>query len=752
MDEQKPGKRAFIFSILTGIIILILSLYGHDLLKRRSGLPEEIDRKILVRIDETEIRTDRDEEFALALKRPGESADFVLKTPAGTVDKKTLPFVRYYAHTVFPLIYLLIGLACISIGLIAFILRPHDPKARIYYWLSLAFGSAMTISGEFYCLGRAWTTFLPGVLFIWGYALTAPLLLAFSLAFGGSARRVRNLPIFLPAVVIAGAQTAAYLYAFLAPSIAVFRAYNSAYVFFRIYFFLYAALSIVFLVRAARRNTDRETRAQIQWIFFGLIAGMLPFLFLYQVPTILGLAPLIPEEISVVFFLGIPITFFVAIVKYKLMHIELVINRSLVYSILTIFTVGIYMAFIELTQRLLSGGLGVRRFAVSAVGVLLAAIVFHPAQQRIQQIIDKAFFRQSYDYRKAFVDFNEKARGLFDRDALLECFQREVLRVLPLESLRIGPLAEEPVSPGGPLPGREGDFLLPLTIEPGRGPEHLSFGRKKAGSPYTPEDRELLRLMSGELQVNLDRIRLQEEVITERASREKLDELNRLKTEFVSTVSHELRTPLASLQSLAELLQSGKVKDRDQADKYFDLMAAESSRLSRFLHNVLDYGKIEQGLKTYHFRPAILQDILRESADVFRPLLEKRGFRFELKLPRDPVRLDVDADAVEQAVINLIDNAMKYSGREKFVAVELVTGDRTWNVHVRDRGLGIPAADKDRIFETFFRSAQADRLCPEGAGLGLKIIRHIMDAHGGDIEVESKEGEGSTFTLTFPKP
>jgi nitrogen-specific signal transduction histidine kinase len=750
--EPKQGrtKPVFVLSILAGAFIILVSLYGFDLLGQRSSLPAGIDRKILVRIDAMEIKADRDEEFVLAGKRPGEAADFYMRAPDGGVEKQTLPLVAYYAGENYPLIFLIIGLAIIAIGLFTYILRPDDRKARIYYWLSLTFGSAIIISGENYCLGRAWTTFLPSILFILAYVAAPSLLLYFSLTFAGGGKSGFRVLIFLPAVLIAAIQTGAFLVAFLKPSIAVFRAYNSLYFLFRIYVIIYVALAIFFLSRVLRRSSDDEERAQVKWIFFGLVIGMAPFILLYQLPIAFGARPLITEEFQPIFYIAIPVTFFVAIVKYRLMNINLVIKRSLVYSILTVFTVGVYLIFIEIAQRLFAGLLADRKLVITGTGVFLAALAFQPAQRRIQSFVDKAFFRQSYDYRQTVMAFNERAREFVKRDDLLDFFRGEIMRVLPVENLLIEPSGGAATVSSDVPENTETGLTLPLAIDPENGPSFLAFGRKKSGSRYSREDKELLRTMSAELQVNLDRIRLQEEVIYERASLEKMDELNRLKTEFISTVSHELRTPLSSIQSLAELLQSGKIKDRDKTEKFLALMASESTRLSRFLHNILDYGKIEEQAASYHFRPAVLQDIIKESADVFRPLLEERGFRFELTLPAEPVRLEVDADAIKQALINLIDNAIKYSKDNKFIVVELVGGERTWDIRVRDSGIGIVADDVKNIFQKFFRSPQAGVMCPEGAGLGLKIIRHIMDAHKGDIRVESTEGEGSVFTLSFP--
>jgi two-component system phosphate regulon sensor histidine kinase PhoR len=277
------------------------------------------------------------------------------------------------------------------------------------------------------------------------------------------------------------------------------------------------------------------------------------------------------------------------------------------------------------------------------------------------------------------------------------------------------------------------------------------LGRKKSGERYTREDIELLRAMAGELAVNLDRIRLQEEVIYERASKEKLDELNRLKTEFISTVSHELRTPMSSIQGLAEILQSGKIESKEQGEKYLNLMASECSRLSRLLHNILDFGRIEQQAKLYHYQKTILQDVIQEAADVLGRILESQGFRLTLNAPEHPVFMEIDRDAVKQALINLIDNAMKYSTDKKTIDIELVERDHEVEIRVKDQGIGIPLAEQKKIFESFYRVPGVERISPKGAGLGLKIIKHIMQAHGGNVLLESEVGKGSTFRLIFPK-
>jgi len=771
-----------------------VSFYGFSLLRERPGIPRDINRRQLIRIDNVEIQGDRDEEFALWTKKIGDPAEFYVKID-GNIEKKIAPVAPYYSRADFPLLYFIIGLFCFFIGTAVFLLRPNDLKARIFYWTILVFASAVMISGDNYCLRRNWPSFLPCLLFILAYALAPALMLKFSVAFGETTTWRTRLLIFLPPVLIAGAQEAMFLYSFLTPSIKVFRLYQETYFVFLVYIIIYVLFSIAYLWRNYRRAKLDEEKAQIKWIFYGLIVGLSPFIFLYQIPRTVGFEGLLSEEVSTVFFIVIPIVFAIAIIRYKLMHIELVINRSLVYSLLTIFIVSLYLIFIEVSQKLFSRFFFVHETVFSAIGVFLAAAAFRPALTKIQDLVDKAFFRKSYDYRRTVLRFNSSAQRFANRDELSDYFLQEIKRVIPVESssLIIEPesgrgMVSHPVLLRGEPPLFEGyqirnrgvldvfarrggvqteenidfsqektleakkiDVALPLIFPSGGTQGFLFLGKKKSGTRFTREDIELIRTMASELALNLNRLSLQEEVIYERASKEKLDEVNRLKTEFISSVSHELRTPMSSIQGLAEILQSGKVRDREKREKFLDLMVSESSRLSRFLHNILDFGRIEQGAKSYHFCRADIIAIVHEVIAVFQQTLDSLSFHVDLRLPKGTCFLDIDQDAIKQALINLVDNAIKYSEESKVILIGFREGESTVEIIIKDQGIGIPAEDLGKIFEQFYRAPQAEALNVKGAGLGLKIVKHIMAAHKGDVLAQSEVGKGSTFTLIFPK-
>ncbi|MCK4263377.1 MAG: HAMP domain-containing histidine kinase, partial [Candidatus Aminicenantes bacterium] len=203
---------------------------------------------------------------------------------------------------------------------------------------------------------------------------------------------------------------------------------------------------------------------------------------------------------------------------------------------------------------------------------------------------------------------------------------------------------------------------------------------------------------------------------------------------------------------LTEILQEGKIKEKAKQDELLSLVASESNRLSRLLHNILDFGRIEQKLKTYNFQKAEIQSIIEEVVKLFRYRLERDGFLLRVNLPKNPLFLEIDQDALKQALTNLIDNAIKYSSDKKDIDIKLVEMENQVVIQVRDKGIGIPLDVQEKIFERFYRHPDANQHEPKGVGLGLKIVRHIMNAHKGEIRVKSQPNKGSTFSLIFPKP
>ncbi len=226
--------------------------------------------------------------------------------------------------------------------------------------------------------------------------------------------------------------------------------------------------------------------------------------------------------------------------------------------------------------------------------------------------------------------------------------------------------------------------------------------------------------------------------------------LARLKSDFVSNVSHELRTPLALIRLYAETLELGRINTTEKKMKYYEIIRKESERLTALINNILDFSRIEAGRKEYDFRETDIAELVRNTLDTYRYQIEQQGFAFEEKLDASIPTVRVDREAIARALVNLVNNALKYSADEKFLGIKLYRAEDSLKLEVIDRGIGIPRREQSKIFEKFYRTGDPLVHNTKGSGLGLSLVRHITQAHGGNIAVESTPGRGSKFILSLP--
>jgi signal transduction histidine kinase len=227
-------------------------------------------------------------------------------------------------------------------------------------------------------------------------------------------------------------------------------------------------------------------------------------------------------------------------------------------------------------------------------------------------------------------------------------------------------------------------------------------------------------------------------------------ELSRMKSDFVSTISHEFKSPLTSIRQLAEMLQSGRVPSEERRQKYYDVLVEQSERLTLLTENVLNFAKMEEGKKVFKFEPVDIGGLLEDIVSTLQERVRHDGF--ELQLIRKDVlpSVLVDSSSLTQAINNLLDNAIKYSGESKRIVVEAEAEDEHLIISVRDFGLGIKREEQERVFERFFRGGDELTRTVKGSGLGLTLVKQIVEAHKGSVNLESELGQGSTFSIKLP--
>jgi len=223
-----------------------------------------------------------------------------------------------------------------------------------------------------------------------------------------------------------------------------------------------------------------------------------------------------------------------------------------------------------------------------------------------------------------------------------------------------------------------------------------------------------------------------------------------LQSDFVSAVSHEFRSPLTSLRGIAELLVNNRLTDESRRRQSYVFLERETGRLQHLVEDLLDFGRMESGRKQYRIEPHDVFGLVRAAVAEFREDDLPSGFAVEMNLGDESATIEADEEALRRAIRNLLENAVKYSPECRTVWVDGRVNHREVAISVRDRGMGIEPREQREIFQKFVRGAAAKKAGIKGTGIGLSMVRQIVEACGGEIRLESEEGAGSTFTILLP--
>lgn len=227
-------------------------------------------------------------------------------------------------------------------------------------------------------------------------------------------------------------------------------------------------------------------------------------------------------------------------------------------------------------------------------------------------------------------------------------------------------------------------------------------------------------------------------------------ETTRHKLEFVHNISHELKTPLTLIRLYGETLKDKKDLPEKNRKEAYEIITRESERLSYMINNVLDFSRIEMGKKEFNLKQGNLADVIRETLELYRYHLEKKGFTIHKEINDDIPPMDFDREAMASVLVNLLSNSMKFSTDKKEVTVRLDRAGDNAVIQVEDKGIGISRKEADKIFQRFYRSENETVSASMGSGLGLTIVKHIAEAHGGQVGVDSVPGRGSVFSVFIP--
>ena len=750
------------------------------------------------RVDGKELASEDDLELACTVHPIGESIRVEVVRGSGMMMRQVVLTPRY--STGYLWIAIVTALTFFLMGIFAVYRRREDKAAQALHVLGGSSAALILLTTGRLTIDPQGLGYLLEILFQTAYVAVPVAFLSFTLRFPIARGSSDRHPIrwLVPLALVLNIWAAIAFLRAVVPNLDTnrFLSYHLAFNSLRVFFLLVIFFGVGVLVASYRRATEGLERRKLLWVLFGISIGITSFVVLWLVPQIVLGRGLVAEEWTLALLIVAPITFSIALVRYRLFDIHLLINRSSAYAIV-IGTICILYLGVVVLVSFLASPFSLPTVVPNIVGALAIALLFEPLRRVVQRMVDRTFFRVEYDLKeterlsveetKLATSKSELATGVVGRltEALkvtrVGFFTLEVGReALHLEAhrgfellerrgvkLQMGSLKStlrlpvglvDQIEPGALFEPADREvfdrwkiaLVLPMLSVSGVILGFLAIGEKTSGDPFTMEDLQLLTSVSTVCAIGLERIGLQRRLLMEQEESERLKELNRLKSYFVSSVSHDLKTPLASIRIFAELLRNEALSSSTR-DEYLTIVESETERLSRLISNVLDFAMIERGTKTYRPKPCELNEIVLRVLETMRYQLESQGFSVTRTLSEVPLFLQADQDALHDAITNLLSNAMKYSPVDR-KSIEIATRlqDQMANISVRDRGIGIAQEERARIFEAFYRVLGDASNASGGAGLGLSLVRHVAEAHLGEIAVESTPGVGSTFSLSIP--
>jgi len=559
------------------------------------------------------------------------------------------------------------------------------------------------------------------------------------------------------------------------------------------YFLAFNVLaSITIFILNYIHSDNAVERKKLKWLISGFIAGPLAFIILWVLPQAFTDYAFIHEDLVYLLMLAVPLSFSISIVKYHLLDIDFIINRSIVYAILV---AGIFLVYFAIVIAITWFYKDVNITLISSLSAVFVAFLFNPLKNYVHSFVDKKFFKVQYNYREAVKSFFSEIKEINDIDSLSKTIITGISGFIPAEKAALIDisnlnlpfiLAEENFSNKDFHFFKDNiikkhnllqNIFLPEKIEPGLNSSDkdnilkeiklslvvissvingktyliLAMGDKKSGSRYSAEDIDLLNHIINTAAAAAARIKLQEDLILKNIEAKKLLELNQQKSLFVSSVSHELKTPLTSIKMYSELIRMKEGSEKEKINNYAEYIEGESERLTRLINNVLSFSRIEKGLKQYYKEPVNLNELLKKVISIMEYQVKLQNFTLNCYLEEKEMTIFADADALVDVFINLISNGIKYSAEKKMMNIFLKSEGENCTVTFQDFGIGIPEEEQKSLFKPYYRSKLAVDMKIPGTGLGLSIIKHTADAHNITIQVQSKLYEGTSIKLFIPK-
>jgi signal transduction histidine kinase len=720
----------------------------------------------------------------------------VLVNKDGKILNLNLPLVSYY-NIGYILIVLITGLLTFVLSLLAYFKSTDKKIAVVFHWLAISTSVILMTSWGNYIIPSLFIGSLTRISLAGAYAFLPILFIHFTLLYPSHNNdfvynKISLLYSF--ALLVFALSIFIIVNAFRLKTEEVISDYYSFFNGLRIYLSLLLIAGVTNFVLSYIRSDSETEKKKLKWVLLGLTICPTFYVVLWVIPGIYLSRNIIPEELLIVLIFLVPVTFAISILKYHLLDINFVINRGLVYFLSLGSAILFYLLIVYGFDILL---VNFNNSVPSILAASVIALLFNPAKNRIQNFVDKKFFKVDYDFRKAIKEINLLMGQSLMVEKLSDIYVSELDKLIPVsktaiviynndsesfsllkgdnfgnqELFEINQITEKGISFKKGLTNKERTekeceipnddtgtlkkigitAAIPIFISGGKFLGLLLLGDKKSGLRCTPEDMDLLQSINSKFASEWERIELNNKILQEQIQKEKLRELNETKSFFISSVSHEFKTPLTSIKMFSELLKNRKsITDNEQLH-YLDIIEGESGRLDRMIENVLNLSRIEKGIKQYNFESISINDLVKNAVTLMEYQLKMEKCEYSVKYLTEDKIIKADYDLMTGVIINLISNAIKYSTSVKRIEIAIEEKEEMIRISVKDWGIGISKEDMDHILDPYYRGNSSNKNKTKGFGIGLALVKNIVNAHNGHLDIESCPGKGSIFSIFFPR-
>lgn len=799
--------------LIVDSVLFLLCITGVYQISEKAKLPFDINPKIsaliirtevnspyynlnnseLISIDSFIVNSPEEAELITDTKNIGDNVIITFKTNT-SIEKAEVSLVNFYS------VWYLLTISITSLlffltALFVIVRRPNDIAATIFHWASMGIACIIDLTWTNNNSSLLIPYYLSRIPFHFAYTLAPLLFVHFTFVFPtkrGKFYRYIVIAGYLLAITLGLINFISYNALILNITDEQLKSYITVFNWSRKFLIVCIVFSIANFIYSYFTEKEISSRKKLKWVLYGFIIGPLGFVILWVLPILIVDNPLVPEELILLLMCTVPISFTIAIFKYHLLDIDYLINRSVVYTVVISILIILYVSILSL---IVSNFKISNQTTLSIMAAVVVAFILQPLKSGVQKYVDRVFFHVQYNFKEELSSFLTEIKQFSDADKLSDFLIEKIDSLMPVDKIgycnfnnetkqitllkhkefdliagkslfikteklknaffRIAAEknsveAEAKISTifQNTLLRWKISLVLPIISEEKQLYGVVLLGKKKSGVKFSIEDVAILKNIGQEAAAVIRRIKLHEQLILEKLEAEKLQELNRQKSIFVSSVSHDLKTPLTSIKLFVQKILDEEENLSQISRRNLQIIDGESDRLTRLINNVLDYAKIEKGLKTYSLSENHLNKIIEKVLYLMKYTLSINRFELNTELSEFDDLICADEDALIEAFQNIISNSIKYSSDVKELSIKTFFENGYAIVSFSDKGVGIEESEFEKVFEPFYQSSEGKNA--DSTGLGLTIVKHIIEAHKGKIAIHSSKNLGTELKIYLP--